>query len=77
MFSGQLLTGYGKRLTFQQFPAGVVSSLNAKGYKFSANPSIVVISPLNSILEDLVKYLRSLGIKAGYVGEGKTTVQEI
>lgn len=69
---GQLLTGYGKSLTFQLLP-GVLRSLNAKGYEFPANPLVVIISALNSIVEDQVKYLRSLGIKAGYVGESKTS----
>lgn len=69
---GQLPTGYGKSLTFQLLP-GVLRSLNAKGYEFPANPLVVIISPLNSIVEDQVKYLRSLGIKAGYVGESKTS----
>ena len=73
---GQLPTGYGKSLTFQLLP-GVVKSLSAKGHGFPANPLVVVISPLLSIIEDQVKYLRSLGIEAAYIGESKTKDQEI
>ena len=45
----------------------------------SANLLVVVISPLISIIivEDQVKYLRSLGVKDDYVGESKTTDREI
>ncbi|XP_073238122.1 ATP-dependent DNA helicase RecQ-like [Porites lutea] len=65
---GQLPTGYGKSLTFQLLP-GVLKSLNAKGYDFPSTPLVVVISPLMSIVEDQVKYLRSIGIQAAYIGE--------
>ena len=73
---GQLPTGYGKSLTFQLLP-GVLSCLKAKGYEFPPNPLVVVISPLMSIVEDQVKYLRSLGVKAGYIGESKKSDREI
>ena len=73
---GQLPTGYGKSLTFQLLP-GVLKSLNAKGYDFPSTPLVVVISPLMSIVEDQVKYLRSTGIQAAYIGESKTKVAEI
>ena len=45
----------------------------------SANLLVVVILPLISIIivEDQVKYLRPLGVKAGYVEESKTSDQEI
>ena len=56
---GQLPTGYGKSLTFQRLP-GVLKSLNAKGYDFPSTLLVVVISPLMSIVEDQVKYLRSI-----------------
>ena len=55
---------------------GVLSSLKAKGYEFPCNPLVVVISLLISIVEDQVKYLRSLGVKAGYIGESKKKVIE-
>ena len=73
---GQLPTGYCKSLTFQLLP-GVLSSLKAKGYEFPPNPLVVVISPLISIVEDQVKNLRSLGVKAGYIGESKKSDREI
>ena len=56
---------------------GVLKSLNAKGYDFSSTPLVVVISPLMSIVEDQVKYLRSIGIQAAYIGESKTKDAEI
>ena len=73
---GQLPTGYGKSLTFQLLP-GVLKSLNAKGYDFPSTPLVVVISPLMSIVEDQVKYLRSIWIQAAYIGESKTKDAEI
>jgi len=73
---GQLPTGYGKSLTFQLLP-GVLKSLNAKGYDFPSTPLVVVISSLMSIVEDQVKYLRSIGIQAAYIGESKTKDAEI
>ena len=73
---GQLPTGYGKSLTFQLLP-GVLKSLNAKGYDFPSTPLVVVISPLMSIVEDQVKYLRSIRIQAAYIGESKTKDAEI
>ena len=72
----QLPTGYGKSLTFQLLP-GVLKSLNAKGYDFPSTPLVVVISPLMSIVEDQVKYLRSTGIQAAYIRESKTKDAEI
>ena len=63
-------------LTFQLLP-GVLKSLNAKGYDFPSTPLVVVISPLMSIIEDQVKYLRSTGIQAAYIRESKTKDAEI
>ena len=73
---GQLPTGYGKSLIFQLLP-GVLKLLSAKGHAFPANPLVVVISPLLSIVEDQVKYLKSLGIEAAYIGESKSKDEEI
>ena len=63
-----------KSLTFQLLP-GVLKSL--KGYEFPSNPLAVVISPLMSIGKDQVKYLRSKGTQAGYIGENKMKNREI
>ena len=73
---GQLPTGYGKSLTFQLLP-GVLKLLGAEGHAFPANPLVIVISPLLSIVEDQVKYLKSLGIEAAYIGESKSKDEEI
>ena len=35
----------------------------------SPSPLVIVVFPLKSIIKDQVNYLRSLGLKAGYVGE--------
>ena len=63
-------------LTFQLLP-GVLKSLNAKGYDFPSTPFVVVISPLMSIVEDQVKYLKTIRIQAAYIGESKTKDAEI
>ena len=42
-----------------------------------SNPMVKVISPLMSIVEDQVKYSRSLGIQAAFLGESKTKDREI
>ena len=41
------------------------------------NLLVVVISPLLSIVEDQVNYLRSLEIEAGFIGESEAKDQEI
>ena len=51
--------------------------MDAKGYEFPSNPLVIVISPVMSIVEDQVKYSRSLGIQAAYLRESKTKDQEI
>ena len=68
---GQLPIGY----VYGKFNLSVATvAWRAKGYEFPANPWVVVnISPLISIVEDQVKYLGSLGIKAGCVVESKTS----
>ena len=50
--------------------------LNAEGYEFPSNPLVVVISPLMSIVEDQVKYSKSLGIQATYLGESKRKIEK-
>ena len=48
-----------------------------KCYEFPSNPLVIVISPLRSIVEDQVKYSRSLGIQAAFLWESKTKDREI
>ena len=38
---------------------------------FAANPVILVISPLVSLMEDQTNFLRKLGLSAGSIGEDK------
>ena len=59
-----LPTGFGKSLTFQILPP-VMKSLE----RSSVSPLVIVVCPLNSIIKDQVNYLRSLGLKAAFVGE--------
>ena len=61
-----LPTGFGKSLTFQILPS-VLKSLQSS--YVSPSPLVIVVCPLKSIIKDQVNYLRSLGLKAGYVGE--------
>ena len=35
----------------------------------SSSPLVIVVCPIKSTIKDQVNYLRSLGLKAGYVGE--------
>ena len=55
---GVLPTGYGKSLIYQLLP-----------YLFPSTKKniIIVISPLNSIIEDQIKSLKSIGIEAGTI----------
>ena len=59
-----LPTGFGKSITFQILPA-VKKSLETS----SVSPLVIVVCPLNSIIKDQMNYLRSLGLKAAFVGE--------
>ena len=61
-----LPTGFGKSLTVQILPS-VLKSLQSS--YVSPSPLVIVVCPLKSIIKDQVSYLRSLGLKAGYVGE--------
>jgi len=67
-----LPTGFGKSITFQILPS-------VKKYLDSSlvSPLVIVVCPLNSIIKDQVKYLRSLGLKAVFVGENAETDQSI
>ena len=58
------------------YKLGGLKSLDVKGYEFPSNPLVIVISPLMSIVEDQVKYSRSLGIQAAFLGESKTKDQK-
>ena len=64
-----LPTGSGKSLTFQSFPIifDIIYS------KLPDSPSICLdISPLFSLMQDLVMYLNSVGIKAACIGDDQT-----
>ena len=60
-----LPTGFGKSLVFQMAPL-VHAELSRFNHRFTANPIIIVISPLASLMEDQTIFLRNLNIKAGY-----------
>ena len=65
-----LPTGFGKSLVFQMAP--LVHAELSRGHDgFAANPVILVISPLVSLMEDQTNFLRKLGLSAGSIGEDK------
>ena len=67
-FFAQLPTGFGKSLTFQILPP-LWKCLKSMGHNFPSNPLVVIVSPLLSIMEDLVKWLRLRGFAAAYIEE--------
>ena len=64
----QLPTRFGKSSTFQILPP-LCKCLKSMGHNFPSNPLVVIVSPLLSIMEDQVKWLRSLDFAAAYIGE--------
>ena len=68
----QLPTGFGKSLTFQILPP-LCKCLKSMGHNFPSKPLVVIVSPLLSIMEDQVKWLRSRGFAAAYIGEKAMT----
>ena len=67
-FFAQIPTGFGKSLTFQ-IVTPLCKCLKTMGHNFPSNPLVVIVSPLLTIMEDQVKWLRSLGFAAAYIGE--------
>ena len=68
---GVLPTGYGKSVIFHILPY-VSDYLNKKGDK----SIIVVISPLNALIEDQVSFLNARGIKAGVLQASRQVNKE-
>lgn len=66
-----LPTGFGKSLVFQMAPL-VHAEVSRFNHRFTANPIIVVVSPLVSLIEDQKIFLCKLNIKAGSVGDDKS-----
>lgn len=65
-----LPTGFGKSLVFQMAP--LVHAELSRGHDgFAANPIIIMISPLVSLMEDQTNFLRKFGISAASIGEDK------
>lgn len=64
----QLPTAFEKSLTFQILPP-LCKCLKSMGHNFPSNPLVVIVSLLLSIMEDQVKWLRSPGFAAAYIGE--------
>lgn len=71
-----LLTGFGKSLTFQILPS-VYKVQHAHGFDVPPSPLVTVVSPLSSIVEDQVGYLRSLGLEVAFIGESKKLDKDI
>ena len=58
-----LPTGHGKSLIYQLCPV-VVKELSSLGLKqFPSDPVVVVISPLNSLIEDQIRSCQRMGLK--------------
>ena len=66
-----LPTGFGKSLVFQMAPF-VHAELSKFNHRFTANPIVIVISPLVSLMKDQTIFLRNLNIKAGSIGDDKS-----
>ena len=64
----QLPTRFGKSLTFQILPP-LCKCLKSMGHNFPSKPLVVIVSPLLSIMEDQVTWLRSRSFAAAYIGE--------
>ena len=58
-------TGFGKSLIFQLFPHLAKAALTLE------NSTIIVVSPLISIMQDQVEQLKKLGFSAAAIGIGK------
>ena len=63
-------TGFGKSLVFQMAPL-VHAGLSTCDDGFAANPIVVVIFLLLSLMEDQTNFLLAQGISAGSIGEDK------
>ena len=59
-------TGSGKSLIFQVFP--ILFDM-VKRSPSRSNTIVLVISPLVSLMQDQVSFLKSKGIRAAYIGE--------
>ena len=68
-FFVNLPTGYGKSLIFQMAPlVHVWMNENISPIWWKKDPIILIVSPLLALMQDQVKKLTSLGLKAAYVG---------
>ena len=71
----QLPTGFGKSLTFQILPP-LWKCLKSMGHNFPSNPLVVIVSPLLSIMEDQVKWLRLRGFAAANIEESNGNIMD-
>ena len=58
-----LPTGSGKSLIFQMAPA-LIEQLNKKGYAVQSKPVIMIVCPLNSLIDSHIRELSKRGFKA-------------
>ncbi|XP_078356451.1 ATP-dependent DNA helicase RecQ-like [Oculina patagonica] len=72
---GALPTGFGKSLTFHVLPS-VLKYLQSSDAVSTAS-IVIVVCPLTSIIKDQVKYLRSLGFGATFLGESPESDKRI
>ena len=59
---------FGKSVTFQILPP-LCKCLKSMGHNFPSNPLVVIVSPLLSIMEDQLKWLRSRCFAAAYLAD--------
>ena len=62
-----LPTGFGKSVVFQMAPL-VHAELSKFKDGFTANPIVIIISPLVSLMVDQTNFLHGVGITAGSIG---------
>ncbi|KAL9977790.1 hypothetical protein ACROYT_G015233 [Oculina patagonica] len=55
----------------------VYKALHSEGFDVLPSPLVIVVSPLSSIVRDQVAFLRSLGLKATFIGESDKQDKDI
>ncbi|CAB4010341.1 Werner syndrome ATP-dependent helicase-like [Paramuricea clavata] len=73
---GVLPTGYGKSLIFQLIP-GICRYLNKTGFPYPSNPILIVICPLNALIESHLKELSACGVSACSLSDGSVNIDDL
>ena len=72
-----LLTGYSKSLIFCLIPALLFAKKNGVKYTGGISSIVIVVSPLNALIENLILRLSSSGIRASVLGVKSVTKDDI